>query len=103
AAEVFLPETREVSLGHDGREVISVQLERDPKSPFWRKPPPPPHFLVEMATTALIVPSFGGDVTGTCGAGCGESVGLGHYGVVHGGYQLSSGFGFGLSVGYLTA
>lgn len=103
AAEGFLAETREVSIGHDGREVVSVALARDSKSPFWRKPPPPPHFVVEMGTGVLIVPSFGGDVAGNCGTGCNAGVGVGSHSVVHGGYQLSSGLGLGVSIGALAA
>jgi hypothetical protein len=103
AAEGFLPETRKVSLQHDAREVLSVPLQRDPRSPFWRKPPPPPHFVMELGTAALIVPSFGGDVAGTCGAACSGGVGVGGYSVLRGGYQQSSGLGFGVSLGALTA
>jgi hypothetical protein len=103
AAEGFLPETREVLLGHDKQEVLAVPLARDPASPFWKKPPPPPRFLVEMGTAALIVPSFGGDVAGTCGEGCSGGVGVGGYSELRGGYQRSSGLGFGVSIGALTA
>ncbi|XXT24415.1 PEGA domain-containing protein [Sorangium sp. So ce429] len=101
-AEGFLPATRALALARDGREVLSVELERDPGSPFWRKPPPPPRLLVELGTAMLIVPSFGGDVAGTCGTGCSVGVGAGSYGVLRGGYQLSSGIGFGASFGALS-
>lgn len=101
-AEGFLPATRAIALARDGREVLAVELKRDPGSPFWRKPPPPPRFLVEMGTAVLIVPSFGGDVAGTCGTGCSAGVGAGSYGVLRGGYQLSSGIGFGASFGALS-
>ncbi|MGK3983400.1 PEGA domain-containing protein [Sorangium sp. So ce136] len=101
-AEGFLPATQAIALARDGREVLSVELERDPGSPFWRKPPPPPRFLVELGTAMLIVPSFGGDVAGTCGTGCSAGVGAGSYGVLRGGYQLSSGIGFGASIGALS-
>lgn len=103
AAEGFLPETRSISIGHDGREVVSIELERDPKSPFWRKPPPPPHFVVEMSTGALIAPSFGGEVASTCGDTCSGGAAVGGYNVVHGGYERSSGIGFGVSLGALAA
>jgi hypothetical protein len=103
AAEGFLPETRALTLAHDGTESFAVQLERDPRSPFWRKPPPPPHFVVEIATAALIVPSFGGDVAGACDGECSAGIGIGGYSVIRGGYQRSSGLGFGVTVGALTA
>ncbi|WP_437955592.1 PEGA domain-containing protein [Sorangium sp. So ce119] len=101
-AEGFLPTTQAIALARGGREVLSVELERDPGSPFWRKPPPPPRFLVELGTAVLIAPSFGGDVAGTCGTGCSAGVGAGSYGVLRGGYQLSSGIGFGASFGALS-
>jgi PEGA domain-containing protein len=103
AAEGFLPATRALTLAHDGTESLAVQLERDPRSLFWRKPPPPPHFVVELATAALIVPSFGGDVAGACDAGCSAGIGIGSYSVIRGGYQRSSGLGFGVTAGALTA
>ncbi|WP_437994177.1 PEGA domain-containing protein [Sorangium sp. So ce145] len=101
-AEAFLPATRAIALPRGGREELLVELERDPASPFWRKPPPPPRFLVELGTAMLLVPSFGGDVAGTCGKGCSAGVGAGSYGVLRGGYQLSSGLGFGASIGALS-
>jgi hypothetical protein len=103
AAEGFLPATRTLTLAQDGREVLAVQLERDPRSPFWRKPPPPPHFVVELATAALIVPSFGGDVAGACGVECSAGIGVGTYSVLRGGYQRSSGLAFGVAIGALSA
>lgn len=103
AAEGFLPERREVSLRRDERAALSVQLSRDPASPFWRKPPPPPRFLVELGAGALIAPSFGGEVAGKCDGECRGEVGIGGYGVLRGGYALSSGFGFGASFGALSA
>lgn len=103
AAEGFLPERREVSLGQGERQTLSVPLSRDPASPFWRKPPPPPRFLVEMGTAALFVPSFGGEVAGACEQACRAGVGVGGYGVLRGGYEQSSGIGFGVSLGALSA
>ncbi|WP_437760356.1 PEGA domain-containing protein [Sorangium sp. So ce1389] len=101
-AEGFLPATRLIALARNGREELSVELERDPGSPFWRKPPPPPRFLVELGTAMLIAPSFGGDAAGTCGTGCSAGVSAGSYGVLRGGYQLSSGIGVGASFGALS-
>src|SRR6185295_3979801 len=102
AADAFVPETRTVLILHDKREVVTVPLPRDPKSPFWRKPPPPPHFVVEIGVAPLIAPSFGGDVAGGCVGTCSQSVGIGSYTVLRGGYELSSGLGFGVSAGTLT-
>jgi len=94
---------RAISLGHDGREVVSVQLERDPKSPFWRKPPSPPPLVVEIDTAPLIVPSFGGDVASTCVGTCSGGAAVGAYSVLRGGYKQSSRLFFGISIGALTA
>jgi hypothetical protein len=58
---------------------------------------------VELDTGALIVPSFGGDVAGTCAIGCSAGVGGGAFTVLHGGYQRSSGLGVGISLGALSA
>jgi hypothetical protein len=58
---------------------------------------------VEMATAALIVPSFGGEVAGACGPECSAGIGLGTYSVLRGGYQRSSGLGFGVTLGALAA
>jgi hypothetical protein len=101
AATGFLPEKRAVSLARGGEEAVRMALSRDPRSPFWRKPPPPPHFVIELGAAPLLVPAFGG--AGTCGDACSQRVGVGAYGVVRGGYQLGSGLGFGLSLGALAA
>ncbi|WP_437746994.1 PEGA domain-containing protein [Sorangium sp. So ce1504] len=103
AAEGFLPERREVSLRRDERRALTVPLSRDPRSPFWRKPPPPPHFLVELSTAVLFVPDFQGDVAGNCPGECRRTVGVGRYGVLRGGYELSSGLSLGASLGVLSA
>ncbi|KYG11017.1 hypothetical protein BE21_09050 [Sorangium cellulosum] len=103
AAEGFLPERREVSLRRGGRAALTVPLARDPRSPFWREPPPPPHFLVEMSMAALIVQDFGGDVAGTCDQACRRDVGVGGYHVLRGGYEQSSGLSYGVSIGALSA
>jgi hypothetical protein len=101
AAEGFLPETREVSLRRGEREVLSVPLSRDPRSPLWRSPPS--LLVMEVGTAALIVPSFGGDVAGTCHQACRSDVGVGGYGVLRGELGRSSRLSFGVSIGALSA
>src|SRR6185312_8532370 len=39
AATGFLPAAQEVELSAGERRVVRVALQRDPASPFWRKPP----------------------------------------------------------------
>ncbi|MGK4005500.1 PEGA domain-containing protein [Sorangium sp. So ce1036] len=103
AAPGFLPESRRVVLGRDHTEVARVTLERDPSSPFWRRPARPSRFVVEAVTSAVLVPSFGGDVAGTCIRGCEASLGAGASTVLHAGYELGMGLGFGATAGYLAA
>jgi hypothetical protein len=103
AAPGFLPTVREVTLSAGERAIVQIPLARDPSSPFWRKPPPPSRFLLEVAGAASIFPSFGGDIAGGCAGACSAAPGLGGYAALRGGYELSSGFGFGLAAGYLFA
>ncbi|WP_437650192.1 PEGA domain-containing protein [Sorangium sp. So ce362] len=102
AAPGFLPESHRVLLGRDHTEVARVTLERDPRSPFWRKPARPARFVVEAVTGAVLVPSFGGEVAGTCIRGCEAALGTGGSAVIHAGYELGMGLGLGVSVGYLA-
>jgi hypothetical protein len=103
ASQGFTAAAREISLADGQREVVHVPLARDPSSPFWRKPPPPSRFLAEIAGSVPIVPSFGGDVAGGCAGECSANPGLGAYVALRGGYELSSGLGFGLAAAFLYA
>ena len=103
ASPGFTASVREVSLADGQRDVIAVQLARDPGSPFWSKPPPPSRFMAEIAGSVPILPSFGGDIAGGCTGSCAADPGLGAYVALRGGYELSSGFGFGLAAAFLFA
>ncbi|WP_437819070.1 PEGA domain-containing protein [Sorangium sp. So ce1078] len=103
AAPGFLPESRRVILGRDHTEVARVTLERDPRSPFWRKPARPARLVVESVTGAVLVPSFGGGVAGTCIRGCEAPLGTGGSAVLHAGYELGMGLGLGVTAGYFAA
>jgi hypothetical protein len=103
AAPGFGAVVREVKLVDGERAVVRVPLPRDESSPFWRKPPPPSRFLAEVAGAVPIVPSFGGDIAAGCGGGCTAAPGIGAYVAARGGYELSSGLGFGLAVGFVLA
>lgn len=92
-AEGFTPAVREVKLEKAGRETVKVSLERDENAPFWRKPP---KIALEVSAGLPLLPSFG-----LCTAACSEGVGLGALGFGHGTYELGSGLGFGVSLGYL--
>lgn len=96
----FLPAVKDIKLERGGREILTVKLERNPDSPLWRKPS---RWTVDFDAGVAVVPSFGGKVAGDCTGTCASSPGLGGLGFFHAGYQLGSGFGFGLSAGYLLA
>ena len=99
-AEGFLDASRDVTLQKGQREVVDLVLERDEEAPMWRVPA---KWTVDLATSLLIAPTFGGDVAGNCSGGCSRSVGLGVLAMLHGSYELGSGVGFGLEAGYLYA
>ncbi len=101
AAPGFTTNVREVTLGREGRAVVTIPLARDPSSPFWRKPPRPSHGMIELTAGVPIVPSFGGDLAGGCAGSCSAAPGVGAFASLRGGYELQSGFSFGLSAGYL--
>ena len=99
----FLAGAREVDLPSGGRLAVAMTLQRDPASPFWRKPPRPAHFFVELTGAPLVVPSFAGDVVGSCSGACTAYPGLGIQTALRGGYELGSGFDVGLGLGYFFA
>jgi hypothetical protein len=103
AAAGFVTDAREVTLERGKRAVVTVALSRDSSSPFWREPPRPSHGVLEVSVAAAVVPSFGGDLAGGCAGACSAPPGAGFLGVLRGGWELGSGFGFGLSAGFLTA
>ncbi|WP_434047435.1 MULTISPECIES: PEGA domain-containing protein [Sorangium] len=103
AAPGFLPESRRVVLGRDQIEVARVALERDPSSPFWRRPSRPSRLVAEAVTRVVLVPGFGGGVAGTCIRSCEGSLGTGGAAVLQVGYELGMGLGFGVTAGHLAA
>lgn len=99
-AEGFLPETQQINLQQGVRETLEVSLERDEDAPMWRLPP---KWTVDVGAAFVVAPTFGGDVAGNCDGDCDQSVGIGGMALVHGSYELGSGLGFGLELGYLLA
>jgi hypothetical protein len=97
-AEGFLAATRDVKLERGGREIVNVALDRDPNAAMWKKPS---RWAFDVTAGVAFVPSFGGEVAGACTGKCSQSLGLGALGLVHAGYQLGSGVGFGIAAGYL--
>jgi PEGA domain len=99
-SEGFLPVTKQVNLERGAREILKTELERDPNALIWRKPS---RFVFEADVGFALTPSLGGDVAGTCSGTCSRGLGLGALGLFHGGYELGSGFGFGLTAGYVIS
>lgn len=98
-AEGYLPFRRVVVLEKDRPETVLAKLERDPQ--FLAGPKP--RLAVELDAALAVGAAFGGELSDGCTGGCSAGVPLGGHGVLHGIYQLGSGFGFGLDAGYLLA
>ncbi|AKT40346.1 uncharacterized protein CMC5_044990 [Chondromyces crocatus] len=98
-SEGFTPVVRTVTLAKGQRETVAVALERDEDAALWRKPA---RVMFDVSTSLLLAPSFGGEVAGGCSGDCSRSMGLGALNLVHGGYELGSGLGFGLEAGFLV-
>jgi hypothetical protein len=92
----FVPQERVVDLAPAKPEHIVVSLERDPNSPLWRIETPPKVYA-ELSPSFPVGIALGGDV-GSSGS---ASFPLGVTGKVHAGYELRSGIGFGVDVGYM--
>ncbi|WP_437670260.1 PEGA domain-containing protein [Sorangium sp. So ce131] len=103
AAPGFVPEARRIAVARGERKVLRVRLGRDELSPFWRKPARPARAVVELGTALMLVPTFGGDITRQCGEDCRMAIGVGGGAVVHAGYELGMGLGFGVTVGHVAA
>lgn len=101
AAEGFLAEKRTIAIARHGKQDLTVVLQRDPKSPFWRKPAPPPHWFVEGTLGVPLVTTMGGDVAGRCTGNCSETPSFGINPMVRAGYELGSGLSFGAALGYM--
>ncbi|WP_437953238.1 kelch repeat-containing protein [Sorangium sp. So ce296] len=95
AAGGFVTAQREAVLARGARTVVSVPLERV------RLGRPPGRFLVELDAGPAFLPSFGGAAAVQCTGSCSMGVGAGGLGAIHAGYELWSGFGFGVTTGYL--
>ena len=98
--EGFLSASREVTLGRGDRQIVPVELGRDPKAARWQKPS---KWAFELGAGFAMVPSLGGDIAGACAGDCARTLGAGAIGLVHAGYELGWGLGFGLEAGYLAA
>jgi hypothetical protein len=96
----FLTAKRKINLAKGRRKRIKVSLEKDDEAPKWRKPS---RWTIDVTASALLVPSFGGDVAGSCSDACQRDLGVGTMGLIHGSYELGSGLGIGIEAGYMLA
>lgn len=100
SAEGFLPWVQELTVARDEQRTVRAELGRDPRSAFARRPG---KLVLEATAAAAFAPFFGGEVASACGNACGNPPGVGGLALLHVGYELSFGLGFGPSVGYLAA
>jgi hypothetical protein len=101
-AEGFLPAALDMTLprGERDERPVRVELRRDPRSSFARRPS---RFTLELGAAAALAPLEGGDVANGCSLACSKTPGTGGYAFVRGGDELDFGLGFGLTAGYLAA
>jgi hypothetical protein len=103
SAPGFAPSLREVTLEAGKPSLVTVALERDRSSPFWRAPARPGRFIAEIGASVALLPTLGGDVAGGCTDACSGGTGVGGLAVLHAGYELGSGLGLGVTGGVLLA
>lgn len=97
-ADGYFKAQKDVKLDRGGRESVSTTLARDPSSPRWSKPG---RYILELSGVAALSPSFSGDIGRTCTGACEDGLAAGGGVMFHGGYELGSGFAFGVATGYL--
>jgi PEGA domain len=97
AADGYVIDVKDVSFANGVNDPIALKLDRDPLSPLWKDNRG--RVFVEASLGPGLVPTFGGDLVGSCGEGCSQGVGFGTSAKAHGGYRFPSGFFVGLDVG----
>lgn len=98
-ADGYLPETRRVELARGSQEALTIALRKDPDSPLWREPG---RFFMEAGAALPLTGGFGGEISASCVDSCSRTIGFGGYASAHGGYELGTGFSFGLTAGYVN-
>lgn len=96
----FLKQTRDVKVERGGVAVVDVKLDRDEDAPQWQKPS---KIFVDASVGFAIAPTLGGDVADSCAATCTGGTALGPLAKIHAAYERGSGFGLGLTLGYIAA
>lgn len=99
--EGFVPVTRMVELVPGRPAEITVELERDRTTEAWRVANQP-RVVFDAAIGGGLGPSLGGDVASTgCSGACSAGPAVALQARLHGGYELGSGIGFFVGLGYL--
>ena len=101
ASPGFVTVSQTTTLERGAAKIVRIALERDPSSPYWKKPPRPSHPFVQLIGAVPVLPSLGGDVAASCSGACSPAPATGAVVIAQGGYQLRSGLEFGLFAGYL--
>jgi hypothetical protein len=100
SAPGFVKEIRDVKVEPGGIGVVTAALERDDDAPQWQKPS---KIFVDASAGLAVAPSFGGAVSEACKETCTGGSGIGAIVKIHAGYERGSGFGLGITLGYLAA
>jgi tetratricopeptide (TPR) repeat protein len=98
-ADGYFEQTKKISLKAGARQIAAVALRRDPDSPLWQRPP---RFTFDFALGTPLSASLGGGLSRSCSRECTQDPAVGSYGSLLGGYELGSGFGFGVLAGYTS-
>jgi hypothetical protein len=98
--EGYLAGDRSLSTAAGGHDVVRVDLERDPNSPLWGEARRS-RISLELRGSFAFTPSFGGAVTNSCTGDCSSPLPLGERGMLRATYELASGIGFAVDVGYV--
>ncbi len=100
-AEGFLLVQRSVTLTAGASKTERIELDRDPEFSDWQKKNPP-RIFIGLNAYALVSPTLGGDVSGTCSGSCERSLPLGAWPELEVGYQFGSGIALSMGVGALA-
>lgn len=102
-AKGFLAYRKDVEVKPGRREVITVSLRRDLTDPMWRERSFAPHVYLGAVGGGAFSTSFGGSADAACKRGeCGDrDRPTGFFAGARAGYQLTSGLGLELFVGYM--
>jgi hypothetical protein len=100
SADGYWSSARDANLRSQDRQVVSIQLERDPTSPVWGAKARP-RFALSFDGAFVATPVFAGEVQGTCTGSCSNPWPVGGLALLSAAYHSPQGLGAGFEVGYL--